>query len=100
VENKRLGDLDKIAADYAKLLAAERDELVAKVTTAVVRTARARVAAGGGRRRPLGTERGRGGAPVASLRGRCTACFVRAGVRPGAQNRALSAPLPPYARRL
>lgn len=61
VENKRLGDLDKIAADYAKLLAAERDELVAKVTTAVVRTARARVAAGGGGH--WGQSGGEGGHP-------------------------------------
>ena len=37
VENKRLGHLAKMTADYAKLIAADRDELVATVTTAVVR---------------------------------------------------------------
>eukprot|EP01048_Picozoa_sp_COSAG05_P008476 COSAG05_NODE_647_length_8113_cov_15.485900_5_plen_180_part_00 len=46
MENKRLGHLSKMTADYAKLLAADRDELVATVTTAVVSTAWGYAAAG------------------------------------------------------
>ena len=40
LENNRLGYLGQMTSEYAKLLAAERDEMTAKVTTAVAMTAK------------------------------------------------------------